>query len=259
MAGRKKTVTRRAKPSRKKNAEESSDENICFVIMQYGGRSDDYYEMIYSPAIAASGLTPRRADDVYKPSAITHDIWILTGQAKIILADLTGKNPNVLYELGLAHALGKPAIMITDAVEEIPFDLRSLRIITYEKDDPFWGDTLNKKIKRAIEEVLASPVTAVLPTFLLQKQADAMKQDLNKLKSTSPSTDAGSMLNVKPRMSREKAMKFIQRSIQKRAPYAFIYGVLRDGGFDEPTAQSIVETAKSEMAQTHTQVEPEDR
>lgn len=246
MAGKKRVSTRVSKLSSEPESYKSSSDSICFVIMPFGGRSDDYYERIYRPAITSAGLIARRADDVYRPSAITHDIWILTSQAKVILADLTGKNPNVLYELGLAHALAKPAIMITDSVEEIPFDLRSLRLITYEKDDPFWGATLNKKIQQAIEEVLATPLTAVLPTFLLQKQADAMKQDLNNLKKPSPLRSDGSELNVKPRMTLEEAMQFARRSVKKWAPDAFIFGVLKESGIDENSAKSIIESARSE-------------
>jgi len=47
----------------------------------------------------------------------------------VLLADLTGKNPNVFYELGLAHALAKPVILIAETLDDIPFDLRALRVI----------------------------------------------------------------------------------------------------------------------------------
>jgi hypothetical protein len=86
--------------------------NTCFTIMPFGGWFDEYYTSIYKPAIISAGLHPCRADDWYRPSAIVNDIWAYTKSAKLILADLTGKNPNVFYELGLAHALAKPAILI---------------------------------------------------------------------------------------------------------------------------------------------------
>lgn len=80
----------------------------CFTIMPFGGWFDDYYESIYCPAIEAAGLKPCRADDLYRPSTIVTDIWSYTQTAKLVLADLSGKNPNVFYELGLAHALPSP-------------------------------------------------------------------------------------------------------------------------------------------------------
>ena len=141
-------------------------DDICFTIMPFGGWFDKYYSDVYCPAIKESGLVARRADDIYRPGTIVHDIWNLTKISKVIIADLTGKNPNVLYELGLAHALAKPVILLTESLNDIPFDLRALRIIEYDKNDPDWGDALKAKIKEAIKEVATSPVKAVLPAFL---------------------------------------------------------------------------------------------
>ena len=139
---------------------------ICFTIMPFGGWFDKYYEDIYCPAIKNTGLVPKRADDLYRPSNIVSDIWDYTKNAKIILADLTNKNPNVFYELGLAHAITKPAILITQSMEDIPFDLRSLRIIQYDKNSPDWGMILQSKIEKAIKEIIENPEKARPPTFL---------------------------------------------------------------------------------------------
>jgi len=140
--------------------------DICFTIMPFGGWGDEYYETIYCPAIRGAGLEPHRADDLFRPSTIVNDIWAYTKRAKLLVADLTGKNPNVFYELGLAHALAKPAILVAECMDEIPFDLRALRIIVYNKNAPDWGQLLGDKIEAAIKEVLKSPVEAVLPAFL---------------------------------------------------------------------------------------------
>jgi hypothetical protein len=140
--------------------------DICFVIMPFGGWLDGYYTDIYRPAISDSGLDPHRADDLFRPSTIVNDIWSYTKRAKLILADLSGKNPNVFYELGLAHALAKPAILVADSMDNVPFDLRALRVLVYEKNAPDWGNILREKVKSAIAEVLRSPAEAVLPAFL---------------------------------------------------------------------------------------------
>src|ERR1041384_2996075 len=91
-----------------RSSRQSTDRSICFVIMPFGNWSDHYYEEVYVPAIESAGLIARRADDLYRPSAIVNDIWSLTKEARVILADLSGKNPNVFYELGLAHAIARP-------------------------------------------------------------------------------------------------------------------------------------------------------
>lgn len=179
----------------KKRGQAGTSGDTCFTIMPFATWFDYYYETIYVPAIKSTGLTPRRADDLYRPSAIVHDIWALTQQAKVVLADLSGKNPNVFYELGLAHALAKPAILVTDSMEDVPFDLRSLRVIVYDKNEPNWGEVLQRKISSAIKEVLAAPLEAVLPTFLKvnksttkttvskeEKELISLRQDMDLLK-----------------------------------------------------------------------------
>lgn len=147
--------------------QESDNANeACFTIMPFGGWFDQYYWKIYKPAIESAGLTAHRADDLYRPSAIVHDIWDYTQTAKVILADLTGKNPNVFYELGLGHALAKPVILVSESIADVPFDLRALRVIEYDKNVPDWGNTLQENIKAAILETLEAPLSSILPTFL---------------------------------------------------------------------------------------------
>ena len=137
--------------------------------MPFGGWFDDYYSTIFVPAIEEAGLDPCRADDLYRPSTIVADIWNYTNEAKLILADLSGKNPNVFYELGLAHALAKPAILVVESMGDVPFDLRALRVLQYDKNDPNWGAILHDKIVRSIGEVLAEPAQSVPTAFLETK------------------------------------------------------------------------------------------
>jgi len=137
--------------------------------MPFGGWFDAYYETVYVPAIEAAGLLPCRADDLYRPSTIIHDIWGYTQSAKLVLADLSGKNANVFYDLGLAHALAKPAILVTESMEDVPFDLRALRVLEYNKNEPRWGEVLQDKITNAIKEVAQAPLQSVLPAFLTVK------------------------------------------------------------------------------------------
>lgn len=150
----------------KKNESNPENDKCCFVIMPFGGWLDTYYEEIYAPAIEAASMKATRADDLYRPGNIVNDIWNYTKSADIILADLTSKNPNVFYELGLAHAITKPAVLITASIEDIPFDLRSLRVLVYDKNLHNWGEELRNKITKALIETLKSPGDAILPTFL---------------------------------------------------------------------------------------------
>jgi len=129
---------------------DSVKKEMCFVIMPFGGKFDSYWEKIYKPIISDLGFEARRVDDIYKPNDIMENIWHSINEAKIILADLSGKNPNVFYELGLAHALAKPVILISPEQEDIPFDIQSIRHIRYNKDDHDWGAKLIAHIRSTL-------------------------------------------------------------------------------------------------------------
>lgn len=168
--------------------------DTCFVIMPFGGHFDNYYSEIYAPAIEASGLTSKRADNLFRPGSIVEDIWRFTKEAKIILADLSQKNPNVFYELGLAHAITKPAILVVENIEHVPFDLRNLRVHIYDKNDSNWGEKLKGKIRKSIAEILENPKQSILTTFMettdepsvtatdLEKVFIDLKQDVERLR-----------------------------------------------------------------------------
>jgi hypothetical protein len=85
-----------------------------FVIMQIGAkdsherkRADEIYNFIISPAVKAAGLEPYRADLDFSPGAITPKMLSELLAARIVIADLTGRNPNVFYELGIAHSFSR--------------------------------------------------------------------------------------------------------------------------------------------------------
>jgi hypothetical protein len=231
-----KQVTKSARKRPRKSAsneavETATEKTICFVIMPFGGWLDDYYETIYCPAIKAAGLEAHRADDLYRPSTIVNDIWIYTRRAKLLLADLTGKNPNVFYELGLAHALAKPAILVSESMDDIPFDLRALRIIVYDKNDPRWGELLQQKVQAAIKEVLKAPQEAVLPAFLHvrdsagavsvtphEKELIEIKQELDLLRREvrrgALTPGAGRPLReIEPDEARERVRMLVRRGV----------------------------------------------
>jgi hypothetical protein len=160
---------------------------ICFVMMPFGNPYDEYYSEIYLQAIEKSGLVPKRADSLYRPSPILHDIWEFINDSALVIADITGRNPNVMYELGLAHAIAKPAIIISDNIDDVPFDLRALRILLYDVKKPNWSLQLENAIQSAIKEITISPIEAVLPTFIKvrpskQDEVSDLKRDLVEIK-----------------------------------------------------------------------------
>jgi hypothetical protein len=131
--------------------------NSCFVIMPFHALYEAQYEQVIKPAIQESGLSCVRGDEIFQRQAVIQDIWIAVRTSRVVVAELSGRNPNVMYEIGLAHALGKPIILITRNEDDVPFDLRSLRYIFYDLNDPFWGQNLRRKLTQIIRQVLDNP------------------------------------------------------------------------------------------------------
>lgn len=127
------------------------DEKLTFIIMPFSEQwSDRIWERILKPIIINEGLKPLRGDDLYGRD-IMEDIWKGLISAKLIIADITGRNPNVFYELGIAHTLGKNVILLTQNVKDIPFDLNRYRHIVYE-DNLDGYEKLEKQLKASIRE-----------------------------------------------------------------------------------------------------------
>lgn len=103
---------------------------LVSVMMPFDAAFSATYEAIQQ-AVANVGLRSRRADDIWENPAIIQDVVSLIDRARVVVCDCTGRNPNVFYEAGIAHTLGREVILITQAEHDIPFDLRHLRYIRY--------------------------------------------------------------------------------------------------------------------------------
>lgn len=129
--------------------------DVCFVAMPFAPIFTSEYELVIKPAVEAAGLQCVRGDELYSRGGVVPDIWKALRGCRLVVAELSGRNPNVLYEVGLAHAIGKPVIFLTRREKDVPFDLKSLRYLFYETKDPFWGRSLAGEITRMITSVLS--------------------------------------------------------------------------------------------------------
>lgn len=125
----------------------------CFVIMPFSGEFDNYYQEILKPTIEECSLIAIRADEIYGIKPIMEDIAECIINADIIIADVTGRNPNVNYELGMAHALGKNVIIISQTIDDIPFDYRHIRAIIYQTKKANWAKLLQSELKHTINSI----------------------------------------------------------------------------------------------------------
>jgi hypothetical protein len=107
-----------------------------FVLMPFTEKLKPVWEGHTKKVVAAMGLTVKRGDDFFTAHSIMADVWNAICGSRAIIADCTGRNPNVFYEIGVAHTIGKPVILTTQNPDDVPFDLRYLRYIEYEYTPP---------------------------------------------------------------------------------------------------------------------------
>jgi len=109
----------------------TKDNKLCFVIMPFANELQEIYVECIKLAIEEEGLKCIRGDDIFQPGPIISQIWHQIMKARLVIADLTKTNGNVMYELGLAHVVGHEAILLAQNMEDVPFDLRHQRVIIY--------------------------------------------------------------------------------------------------------------------------------
>ena len=134
----------------------------CFVLMPFRPDLDELYSKTIRPAIEKSSrFRVFRADEIYGANAIIADIWDSIQKSEVVVADVTGRNPNVFYELGLAHASSKPVVILTQRIDDVPFDLKHLRVIVYE------NTALGRqRLQKSLQETMAADNSRWRPFFV---------------------------------------------------------------------------------------------
>ncbi|MEN3979065.1 hypothetical protein [Acinetobacter sp. CWB-B33] len=112
--------------------EANVENDLVAVMMPFSG-FDNVYSAIKNASERAN-LRCLRADDIWDNSTIIQDIFDLIFKSKIVIVDFSGKNPNVMYETGIAHTLGKLVIPLAQSVNDIPSDMIHHRALTYLKN-----------------------------------------------------------------------------------------------------------------------------
>lgn len=136
----------------------STDSDLCFLVMPFNYKREDILEKVVKPVIKKKcGLKVLKSGDKKGPNQnMMENIWTYINRSSVIIADISDCNPNVFYELGICHTLGKPVILICDKdsynKEELPFDIRGLHVIFYS--DSGSGPTkLTNDIVEAIQNM----------------------------------------------------------------------------------------------------------
>jgi ribosomal protein S1 len=140
-------------------------------------------------------MTPIRAQGIYGTGALIDTVWKGIQEAEIVIADITGQNPNVLYELGLAHVIGKRVVLLAQQGENIPADIAYTRQVRYNLDVYDVLDFMNEfkeNVRAARDETpkekslqlyqlnpVDAKVVAVMTTFVIVETIDGRKGILN--------------------------------------------------------------------------------
>jgi RNA polymerase sigma factor (sigma-70 family) len=131
------------------------DPKLCFVLMPFRPQFEEIYEEIVKPEAEELGLNCVYAEEIFGARRIMDDIWDCLERARVVIAELTDRNPNVFYEVGYAHSLDKgKVILITQTMEDVPFDLQAFRCIEYSLG-PRGLRELRGRLRKQMEAVLA--------------------------------------------------------------------------------------------------------
>lgn len=125
---------------------------FCFVLMPFDACFNDIYEFGIKGACADAGLYCERVDEQIFLGSMLERIYSQISRADLLVADMTGKNPNVFYEVGYAHALGKNVVLLTSVAQDIPFDLKHFPHIVYGTEIKTLRASLARHLKHLSSE-----------------------------------------------------------------------------------------------------------
>lgn len=145
-------------PSEKIMATASSKSNselTCLIIAPLGEErsatrktQEAIFRVALRPVLEGLGYTVQRPQDMSSAGSITRQLTTQLLTSDLVVADLTGLNPSVMYELGVRHAVGLPAIVLAEEGTQLPFDIRSMRTLFY-RNDLRGAEELRKRLRDA--------------------------------------------------------------------------------------------------------------
>jgi hypothetical protein len=168
----------------------STENKLCFFIAPIGDpdtdvrkRSDQVLKHVVRPAALICGFEARRADEISEPGIITTQIIQHIIDDAMVIADLTGKNPNVFYELAIRHALRKPYAQIIQKGDRIPFDVAAVRTIEVDHRDLDSVDAAKEELTKQMQSMqgknkIDSPISVAVDLELLRDSDNPEQRQL---------------------------------------------------------------------------------
>jgi len=138
-----------------------SKKTKCFVMIPLKEPFTVIFTDHIKPVLKDLQIESVRANDYYTTHEIMKDIWNRINNCHFAIADLTGRNSNVMYELGITHTIGKDVVLISQNDEDVPFDLRHIRYYKYDYT-PRGCKKLSNEIKRVCREILSKTPAEII-------------------------------------------------------------------------------------------------
>lgn len=171
-------MAKKSAPNRSSTSPSTKPKPFCFVLMPFAPAFTDIYKQGIKPACIKAGAYCERVDEQHYEERMLDRIYNQIAKADIVVADMTGQNPNVFYETGYAHALGKRLIPITQVADDIPFDLKDYAHIVYGDDGEKISrlkSQLTAKVKWALSKPAVEKVTTLTDIELRLFECDILK------------------------------------------------------------------------------------
>lgn len=201
----------------------------CFIITPIGGKGTDVQrealgivDVVIKPVAENCGFAQVKSAVDFHVGQITPNIIKAIDEADLVIANITGQNPNVMYELALAHAFKKPTIHILKENSSVPFDIKDYQYIDFINDIS-GTEALKEELKKKIEHIMvlddvniSNPVIDALKTFtVIEKENTNIKSDemitemyRSILDMRAEISTLGSNFNRKPRNMTNQAMEY---------------------------------------------------
>ena len=136
------------------------EKDLCSVILPFREEFTTVYNDCIKPPLEGAGFKVMKADEIFAPgNYITENIWRLINRSALLIADVTTRNPNVFYELGIAHTIGRDVIIISQNEVDVPFDIKNLQYYLYKADNENGKEKLREDLRNLVQNIKTKDVS----------------------------------------------------------------------------------------------------
>jgi len=140
-------------------------------MMPFGDIFDEIYQGCIRPSVLTHMERCVRGDDIFHNRPIIEVIWEYINKAAVVIADLTGRNPNVFYEVGIAHTLRKEVILVCQSLADVPFDLRHVAVIEYKYTPP-GAEKMKARLAATLSAILKKNAVILCPKSEFRRRSE---------------------------------------------------------------------------------------